>query len=68
MLYFFRHVHFWYVVYMYQLASKTKSKHDFLDIIILGINLVKLKKKCFPINKVQNVFTLAKNETAEIFQ
>jgi hypothetical protein len=30
---------------MYQLASKTKSKHDFLDIIILGIDLVKLKKK-----------------------
>jgi hypothetical protein len=26
---------------MYQLASKTKSKHDFLDIIILGIDLVK---------------------------
>jgi hypothetical protein len=32
---------------MYQLASKTKSKHDFLDIIILGIDLVKLKKKVF---------------------
>lgn len=43
---------------MYQLASKTKSEHDFLDIIILGIDLIKLKKS-IPINKVQNVFTFA---------